>query len=162
MLPSILLGICTAFRANLQASVVKLVYGEPLRIPGELLTLTADPVETAHLITQHATRLRPVPAVCHASPAIFVHSDLQKCMCVFLCQDTTRRALKPPYSGPYQVLSRREKTLQLHVRDRPDTVSADRVNPAYILNGADRRKTFNPAVDATPTVAPPATPSSAA
>jgi hypothetical protein len=42
-----------------------------------------------------------------------------KCTHVFLCQDATRRALEPPYSGPYQVLSRRDKTLQLLIRGRP-------------------------------------------
>jgi hypothetical protein len=35
-LPLVLLGICTSFKADLQASVAELVYGEPLRIPGEL------------------------------------------------------------------------------------------------------------------------------
>jgi hypothetical protein len=54
-------------------------------------------------------------------------------MHVFLRQDATRRALEPPYSGPYQVLSRREKTLQLLVRGKPVTVSADRVKPAYVF-----------------------------
>jgi hypothetical protein len=52
VLPLMLLGIRTTFKADLQASVVELVYGEPLTIPGELLTPTADPVEPAHLITQ--------------------------------------------------------------------------------------------------------------
>jgi hypothetical protein len=42
--------------------------------------------------------------------------------------------LEPPYSGPYQVLLRRDKTLQLFVRGKPITVSADRVKPADILN----------------------------
>jgi transposase InsO family protein len=37
-LPLVLLGIRTAFKEDLQASVAELVYGEPLRIPGELLT----------------------------------------------------------------------------------------------------------------------------
>jgi hypothetical protein len=38
----------TAFKENLQASVAQLVYGEPLRIPGELLSAaptTEDPSE---------------------------------------------------------------------------------------------------------------------
>jgi cleavage and polyadenylation specificity factor subunit 1 len=74
-LPLVLLGIRTAFKADLQASVAELVYGEPLRITSELLTPTADPVDPAHLITQlrqHMARLRPVPAARHASPATFV------------------------------------------------------------------------------------------
>jgi hypothetical protein len=38
-LPLVLLGIRTSFKADLQASVAELVYGEPLRNPDELLTL---------------------------------------------------------------------------------------------------------------------------
>jgi hypothetical protein len=46
-LPLVLLGIRTAFKVYLQASVAKLMYGEPLRISGELLTPIAHPVEPA-------------------------------------------------------------------------------------------------------------------
>jgi cleavage and polyadenylation specificity factor subunit 1 len=137
-LPLVLLGIRTAYEEDLQASVAELVYGEPLRIPGELLTPTAEPVYPAQLTTelrQHVARLRAVPAGRHTSPSTFVHSDHERCTHVFLRQDTTRRALEPPYSGPYQVLSHRAKTLQLLVRVRPVTVSRNRVKPAYTLNG---------------------------
>jgi hypothetical protein len=75
----VLLGIRTSLKADLQASVAELVYGEPLRIPGVLLTSTADLVEPAHLITRlrrHMARIRPVPASHHASSATFVHKDL--------------------------------------------------------------------------------------
>jgi hypothetical protein len=78
-LPLVLLGIRTSFKADLQASVSEFVYGEPLRIPGELLTPTADPVEPAHIITQlrrHMARLRPVLASHHASSAKLVRKDL--------------------------------------------------------------------------------------
>jgi hypothetical protein len=74
----VLLGIRTSFKEDLQASVAELVYGEPLRIPGEFLTPTTDHVEPAHIITQlrrHMARLRPVPAASHTSPATFVHKE---------------------------------------------------------------------------------------
>ncbi|PNF38549.1 hypothetical protein B7P43_G04021, partial [Cryptotermes secundus] len=135
-LPLVLLGIRTAFKEGLQGSVAELVYGEPLSILGELLTPTADPVDPAHLITQlrqYMARLRPIPATRHASPATFVHSDLEKCTHVFLRQDTTSRSLKPPYSGPYQVLSWKEKTMQILVRGRLAIVSPDTVKPANML-----------------------------
>jgi hypothetical protein len=64
VLPLVILGIRTAFKEDLQASVAELVYGVPRRIPGELQTSTADPVDPLHLITdlfQHMARLRPVP-----------------------------------------------------------------------------------------------------
>jgi cleavage and polyadenylation specificity factor subunit 1 len=156
-----LLGIRTAFKEDLQASVAELVYGEPLRIPGELLTPTAEPVDPAHLITelrQHMARLRPVPAARHASPSTFVHSDLERCSHVFLRQNTTRRAFEPPYSRPYHVLSRREKTLQLLMRGRPVTASTDKVKSAYILIGTDCGSNFNLPAATTPAAAPPATP----
>jgi hypothetical protein len=159
-LPLVLLGIRTSFKEDLQVSVAELVYSEPLRIPGELLTRSANPVDPALLITelrQHMAHLRPVPAARHASPATFVHNALEKCTHIFLRQDATRLALEPPYSGPYQVLSRRDKTLQLLVCERPVTVSIDRVKPVYILNEANRRNNPNPPAIATPAIAPPAT-----
>jgi hypothetical protein len=101
-------------------------------------------------------RLRLVPASHHASSATFVHKDLHNCKHVFLRQDATRRALEPPYSGPYQVFSRREKTLQLLVRGKAVIVSADRFKPAYVLNEADCGSTiFNPLASATPDTSPP-------
>jgi hypothetical protein len=104
-------------------------------------------------------RLRPVPAARQAFPDTFVHSDLEKCTHAFLRQDTTPRALEHLYSGPYQVLSWRQKILQLLVCGRPVTVSTDRIKLAYILNGTDRgNNTFNPPVEGTPAVATPATP----
>jgi cleavage and polyadenylation specificity factor subunit 1 len=69
-LPLVLLSIHTLFKAVLQASVAELMYGELLRIPGELLTPTDYPVEPVHLIRQlgqHMAHLRPVPAVHHTS-----------------------------------------------------------------------------------------------
>jgi hypothetical protein len=68
-LPLVLLGNRTSFEADLQASVSELVYGDPLMIPGELLTPTSHSVEPAHLIPQlrqHIALLMPVPAR-HAS-----------------------------------------------------------------------------------------------
>jgi hypothetical protein len=110
-----------AFKEDLQASVAELMYDEPLRLSGELLTLTADPVDPAHLVTefcQHMACLRPILATRLASPATFIHSDLKKCTHVFLQQGTTHRTFEPSYSGLYQVLSWKEKTMQILMCDR--------------------------------------------
>jgi cleavage and polyadenylation specificity factor subunit 1 len=98
-LPLVLLGIRTSFKEDLQASVAELVYVETFRISGELLTPSANPVDPALLITelcQHMACLRPVLAARHASPAAFVHKDLEKGTHVFLRQDAMRWALEPP------------------------------------------------------------------
>jgi hypothetical protein len=56
----VLLRICTPFKVDLQASVAELVHSEPLRIPGELLMPTVDPMEPAHLNTQPPTATETV------------------------------------------------------------------------------------------------------
>jgi hypothetical protein len=97
-LPLVLLGIRTAFKTDLQASIAEVVYGETLRIPGELLTPTTQSLDPSHFISQlrqHMTNLRTTPATRHSKPATFVYKDLQNCTHLFLRQDTTRRALQP-------------------------------------------------------------------
>jgi cleavage and polyadenylation specificity factor subunit 1 len=160
-LPLVLLGIRSSFKPDLEASSAELVYGETLRIPGEFLTPTTPPTEPAHILTQlhqHMARLRPVPAARHARPGTFVHKDLLIYTHVFLRQDANRSALEPPYSGPYSVVSRREKTLRLLVRGNTITLSADRVKPAYIFNESDPTPDSYPTATTTPPTAPPATP----
>ena len=73
-LPLVLLGMRTAFKEDLQASVSELLYGEPLRIPGELLAAPPTNGDPSELITQfrrHFEQLRPVPAARHAFPAVY-------------------------------------------------------------------------------------------
>jgi len=111
----VLLGIPTSFKEDLQASVAELVSGEPLRISGELLVAsptTGDPSELITHIRRHFKQLWPVPVARNASLAAFVHKDMTDSTHVFLRQDTVRRTLYPPYSGPYNVLARTKKTLR--------------------------------------------------
>ena len=130
-LPLVLLGIRTAYKEDLQSSAAELVYGEPLRVPGELLVPAAPRFEASTFIEQlrrHMDQLRPTPAARHASPATFIHKDLRDSTHVFLRQDAIRRALEPPYTGPH-----RQNTIV--VRGRQVNVSSDRVKPAYVLDG---------------------------
>jgi cleavage and polyadenylation specificity factor subunit 1 len=147
-LPLVLLGIRAAYKEDLKSSVAELVYGEPLRIPGELLVPTTKQVETVPFIQQLRRRmdqLRPIPAARHSTPAPFVHRNLQDSTHVFLRQDAIRRALEPPYSGPHKVIARTDKTFIIVVRGRQVTVSADRVKPAFLLAQEQRTNTSPPA-----------------
>jgi cleavage and polyadenylation specificity factor subunit 1 len=165
-LPLVLLGIRSSFIEDLPASSAELVYGEPLRIPGEILTPTTRPIDPALFITQlrqHRAHLCPIPAARHARPRTFVHKDLLICTHVFLRQNAIRLPLEPPYSGPYRVLSRTAKTLQLLVPGNTVTVSADRVKPAYIFTEtsstpSDSCPTATPIPSSAPPPTPPVTP----
>jgi hypothetical protein len=145
-LPLVLLGLRTAYKEDLSSSVAELVYGEPLRIPGELLVQTTpqvDPSTFTQQLRRRMVQLRPTPASRHATQATFVHKNLQDSTHVFLRQDAIRRALEPPYSGTHKVIARTDKTYKLVVRGRQVTVSADRVKPAFLL-AEEQRRDINP------------------
>lgn len=48
--------------------------------------------------------------------------------------DAVTRPLQPVYSGPYQVLKRGTKTYKILVGTTEQTVSIDRLKPAYIFS----------------------------
>jgi hypothetical protein len=54
-LPLVLFGIRSSLKADLNTPSAELVYGEPLRIPGEFLTSTSRPIDTAHFLQQTTT-----------------------------------------------------------------------------------------------------------
>lgn len=137
-LPLVLLGIRSAFKDDIKCSSAELVYGETLRLPGEfLLPPNEEPVDVtdyAGRLRSHVNRLKPPPASRHSghrSP--FVFKDLATCTHVFLRDDTVAGALKPAYTGPYEVLTRGDKFFKIGYSNKPVTVSIDRVKPAYIL-----------------------------
>jgi hypothetical protein len=158
--PLFLLGIRTAFKEDIEASVAELGYGEFVSIPGELLTPFADPVDSAHLITelrQHMAHLKKV----HSTSRLpfYIRSQLPRE--IYPCLPPSRDNVPgfgAPSSEPYQVLSCSEKALYLLMRGRPFTVSTEMVKLAYILNGTDPGNSiFNLPDDATPTIPSPAT-----
>ena len=52
---------------------------------------------------------------------------------VFVRADRVKEPLEAPYEGPYEVLKRRKKYFILKFPKKPDTVSIDRLKPAYEL-----------------------------
>ena len=136
-LPLVLLGIRSSFKEDLQASSAELVYGEPLRLPGEFFhEASPDSTDITELTTRlrhFAAKLRPSPAARHNQNKVFVHKDLASSTHIFLRDDTVRLSLQPPYTGPYEVLERGDKVYKIVVKGKPVTVSIDRLKPAYIL-----------------------------
>lgn len=136
-LPLILLGIRSAFKDDLQASPAELVYGEPLRLPGEFFQPSppdsTDLTDFTTRLRHFVAKLRAAPASRHSKNKIFYHKDLDVSTHVFLRDDSVRAALQPPYTGPHEVLERGDKTFKILVRGKPTTVSVDRLKPAYQL-----------------------------
>lgn len=141
-LPLVLLGIRSAYKEDIRASAAELVYGEPLRLPGEFFDPntagTTDVTDYTARLRNFANNLKPSPASRHSKPSIFIFKDLLTASHVFLREDALRAPLKPAYTGPHAVLERSEKVYKILVKGKPVTVSVDRLKPAYILNDSSR------------------------
>ena len=136
-LPLVLLGIRSAIKSDFPCSIAEMVYGTPLRLPGEFLVPSddrqvADPSVYVSRLRTYMSTLRPMPVRQPLSRPVFQSSDLSKCSHVFVRHDAVKRPLQCPYDGPYQVLERHPKYFKLSLRGRSDTVSVDRLKPAYI------------------------------
>ena len=137
-LPFVLLGIRTSVRADSSCSPSDLLYGASLRLPGDLLGAAGDMDDTP--ASDFASRLRhvmrqssPMPVVHHGLPPSRVDGALMSASHVFLRVDAVRRPLVPPYEGPYLVLERSPKTFVILKREKPVTVTVDRLKPAILL-----------------------------
>ncbi|XP_046976518.1 uncharacterized protein LOC124542634 [Vanessa cardui] len=138
-LPLVLLGIRSSFKEDLQASSAELVYGEPLRLPGEFFGhnvagYTTDITDFSARMKSFAEKLRPVPAQHHSTRKTFIFKDLTTCSHVFLREDALRGSLQPAYTGPHKVISRGAKTFNIDFKGKVVTESIDRLKPAYILS----------------------------
>lgn len=142
VLPLVLLGIRSSWKADIQASPAELVYGEPLRLPGQFIAPaskqdTADVTDLATRLRSHMGKLTPKPASWHSKGPFYIPRQLNSSSHVFLRQDFVRRPLEPPYAGPYRVLERHPKYYKLDVCGKEMTVSVDRLKPAYLAREED-------------------------
>ena len=141
-LPLVLLGLRTALKPDVKASAAELVYGEQLRVPGEFLAPASLPDCSEAFIAALRDRiasLRPTAAAHHNTGKTFVFKDLATTSHVFLRTDLSRASLEPPYTGPYEVLTRNDKTFKILVKNKAIVVSIDRLKPAYILDDSEHQ-----------------------
>ncbi|KAF7263402.1 hypothetical protein GWI33_016623 [Rhynchophorus ferrugineus] len=137
-LPTALLGIRSSWKEDLQSTTAEMVYGEPLRLPGEFLVTNTKEVDNSVEFVRNLRRqfelLRPVEGTRHGDNKIFVFKDLATATHVFVRHDSPKTPLQMPYDGPYEVISRSEKVFILLMRGKQVPVSIDRLKPAYCIN----------------------------
>ncbi|XP_022834877.1 uncharacterized protein LOC111362435 [Spodoptera litura] len=120
-LPTVLLGLRAASRSDTGVSAAQLTFGRTLRLPGDFYDATgvglSEPHSLVERIRENIQSLKPVPGPHSNSRLYFVHPDLSKVEYVFVRDDSVRSPLKPPYSGPYQVLERGPKAYVIQLPD---------------------------------------------
>ncbi len=145
-LPLVLHGIRTAVKADLQCSAAGMVFGTPLRVPGQFFHSAPahqwpDPSSYAQRLSFNMSQLRPVQTRLSNKP-VFVPNDLRSCSHVFLRHNAVRRPLQPVYDRQFRVVHRGEKAFTITKGEKEDTVSIDRLKPAYLEN-AENIHRFN-------------------
>nr|XP_042913063.1 uncharacterized protein LOC122273070 [Parasteatoda tepidariorum] len=136
-LPAVLLGLRSVYREDLGCSPAELVYGENLRLPGQFFTSSEkEKVDNMFMqkLNRHLQDLKPVPTSSHDKRHVFVFKDLAACTHVFLRVDAAKPTLHTPYTGPYEVYSRNDKTFTIRIKGKNCVVSIDRVKPAHLLS----------------------------
>lgn len=135
VLPLVMLGLRSTFKTDLNATSAEMVYGTTLRLPGEFFhhdgtnNTTSDFVIKLRNIMEE---LRPVQTTQHGTRKIFVHRCLKTCTHVFLRRERIVEALQPTYDGPYPVISRNDKFMDIMVNRKKLRVSIDRLKPAFV------------------------------
>jgi len=132
----VLLGLRTCYKQDLKCSPAELLFGAPLRIPGEFLEDTHHPADTETFVLAQRRRLRDLraqPASHHIRPAPFIHQHLKDATHVFVRDDTVRGPFQPPYTGPHEVTSRiSERLYTVCINGRNVNTSVERLKPAYL------------------------------
>ncbi|GFW26356.1 transposon Tf2-6 polyprotein [Trichonephila clavipes] len=108
-LHTVLLGLRAAIRPDISYTIAQMVYGTSIKLPGEFFdppTINMDPQNFVAKLQQHMAELKPLKSPSNRKQNIFVHKDLKSCSHVFLRIDRVKKALEPPYEGPYTVQKR--------------------------------------------------------
>ena len=137
-LPLLLLGMRAAVMNDVHCYIADMVFGEPIRLPGELFVssdgdMAADSAFVADL-RQNIRLLRPITPVWHGgeSRRSYVSQELPSATHVFVRVRPRKTPLQSPYQGPFKVLEIRENYFKLDIGNRHDMVSLDIINPAFM------------------------------
>jgi hypothetical protein len=136
-LPLVLLGIRNDIKEGIEAAPSELVYGTTLRLPADLVEVHDRQLQhpTTDFVANLKTRMQTIQftkTTCHKEQQVYVPRSLHTAKFVFVRVDAVKKPLQPPYDGPYRVLSTSDKYFKVLVRGKPNTISVDRLKPAYI------------------------------
>ncbi|XP_008551831.1 uncharacterized protein LOC103574209 [Microplitis demolitor] len=143
-LPAVLLGLRAAWKDDIQTTPTELVYGEPIRLPGELLTPSnkCTPHHIVNTLKRHFNSLAPAEMSRHGKHSVFCFRNLSTCSHVLVRNDQVGPSFTAPYEGPYRVITRHDKYF-VDFRGRHIAISVDRLKPVYEANPITTMTTTN-------------------
>lgn len=114
------------------------MYGEPLKLPIDLIAPPTNLVQTApqsyvEQLRKFMTTIVPRITRINQYSSVYVPKDLCDCEFVFIRDDRRGNiSLSPVYQGPYKVLKGCDKYFTLQFANKIDDISISRLKPAYL------------------------------
>ncbi|GFQ77491.1 hypothetical protein TNCT_546721 [Trichonephila clavata] len=94
----------------------------------------ASPSSFVQQLRNTFANLHPVLLSHHTKQKPFIFRDLATCTHVFVCTDSVRTSLQPPYEGPYPVIKRYAKYFDISIKGASRTISIDRLKPCFFAD----------------------------
>ena len=151
-LSTVLLGLRSTVKEGLGTSAADAIYGEPLRLPGSLVSTPTDPPSPAFIddVRPHAYGSLFTPATCHRSKGVSRSPEaLRAASHILVCQDQVCPPLTRPYKGPYRVISCSRDYFTLDLDGREDSISI-----SYLIPCRSLTETVGPSPTTTQSVNP--------
>lgn len=134
-LPTILLGLRSTIKPDINATPAEMVYGTTLRLPGEFFDLNSKSTPESQFVKdlkQCMNDLQPTHTATHGNSKVFVHPEMVKTTHVFVRNDTVKPALRQPYDGPFEIIKRKSKFFTIKIKEKLINISIDRLKPAFL------------------------------
>ncbi|GFS66569.1 transposon Tf2-9 polyprotein [Trichonephila clavipes] len=137
-LPTVLFGLRSAPPSDTNHTIIaQMVYGQTIRLPGDFFEKPKNVLDTdtfAEELQKQMDQLQSLKTRRQLSQKHFVHKDLHNSTHVFIRVDRVKRALEPPYDGPFPVAKRYDKYFTVKIKGKDINISVERLKPAYLLS----------------------------
>ena len=136
--PLIILSINNMYKEDLKSSSAELVFGQTLRLPGDLCYDTPKPrvsYPSDMLLAMRKFANACKPTDTRVAPLTSEHMPhiLQTCTHIYIRNDPIKANLTPTYDGPFFVVSRTNKTFHVLRNNTLYAVAINNVKPAFSL-----------------------------
>ena len=145
----VLLGVRSAWRADLECSPAELTFGTALHLPGEFVETKNVQYDHEFLrqLQKQMGQILPKPTSDHSKVQFRVPNALEGAKFVFIRRDARAPPLTRPYTGPFKVVQAHPKYFELEVNGKADKVLIDRLKKAYVTeNQCYDRKNQSPSL----------------
>lgn len=132
----LLLGIRLSFKDDIKGSPAEMVYGQSLRLPAEVFipssnNISEDIPDFIVDLKKAFKEIEPTGPKQKSNATHYIPKDLNNCDQVFVRVDKVKTGLQAPFEGPFDVVRRFRKFFVVNIKGKNESVSIDRLKPAY-------------------------------